>query len=93
LSASEVTVVPAENRNLPSAALGWSGGGEVPTARNDPHGAAEPFFQVRTTVQPETGTALLHGRSGKVRFDLDSQPLLPRWIRKLRQVLQKRYQL
>jgi hypothetical protein len=37
--------------------------------------------------------ALLHGRSGKIRFDLDPEPLLPRWLRRLYQLLQKRYQI
>ena len=36
---------------------------------------------------------LLDGRSGKIRFDLEPEPLLPRWIRRLRQLLQKRYQI
>jgi hypothetical protein len=37
--------------------------------------------------------ALLDGRSGKIRFDLEPEPLLPRWMRRLWQLLQKRYQL
>ena len=36
---------------------------------------------------------LLHGRSGRIRFDLEPEPLLPRWLRRLWQLLQKRYQL
>jgi hypothetical protein len=37
--------------------------------------------------------ALLHGRSGVIRFDLPAEPLLPRWLRRLGQLLQVRYQL
>jgi hypothetical protein len=37
--------------------------------------------------------ALIHGRSGRIRFDLEPEPLLPRWLRRLWQLLQKRYQL
>jgi len=80
---------------LPSAALGWHGGGEVPVSLNDPSGtrAAEPFFELLATIAPTTDAAILHGRSGKIRFDLPPEPLLHQWFRKLRQVLQKHYGL
>jgi putative peptide zinc metalloprotease protein len=88
-------VIPAERRDLPSAALGWLSGGPVRTASDDAQGtrAAEPFFEVRGDVENSGNATLLHGRAGRVRFDLPSQPLLPRWIRSLRQLLQRRYQL
>ena len=88
-------IIPAERRNLPSAALGWAGGGTVPVAADDPEGrkAVEPFFEVRAEVAAAPPVALLHGRAGRIRFDLAPEPLLPRWIRSLRQLLQKRYQL
>jgi hypothetical protein len=35
----------------------------------------------------------MDGRIGEIRFDLPSEPLLPRWMRSLRQLLQKRYQI
>jgi putative peptide zinc metalloprotease protein len=95
IGVSQLRVVPAEQVALPSAALGWGGGGDVPVATDDPQGrkAAEPFFSVRGPVQGGPELALLHGRSGKLRFDLPPEPLLPRWITELRQLLQKRYQL
>ena len=88
-------IVPGEQQTLPSAALGWKGGGDVPVSMDDSHGnhAAEPFFIVICELEPPAGFILLDGRSGKVRFDLPSEPLLPRWWRRLRQLLQKRYQL
>ena len=88
-------VIPAERKRLPSAALGWASGGDVPVAATDPQGetALEPFFEVRAEVTGGTEFALLHGRSGKIRFDLENEPLLPRWVRRFRQLLQKRYQL
>jgi putative peptide zinc metalloprotease protein len=90
-----IRVIPAEQRHLPSAALGLTAGGDVPVAPDDPNGrkSAEPFFEVHADVESTTRLALLHGRTGKVRFDLPSEPLLPRWIRSLRQMLQKRYQI
>jgi putative peptide zinc metalloprotease protein len=80
---------------LPSPALGWAAGGEVPVAVNDSEGrqAAEPFFEVHAEIDPGTVAALLHGRTGKIRFDLEDEPLLPRMIRRLWQLLQKRYGL
>ena len=80
---------------LPSPALGWAGGGEVPVVTNDKDGdkAAEPFFEVQAEIPADIAVALLHGRTGKIRFDLEPEPLLPRWIRRLWQLLQKRYGL
>lgn len=88
-------VVPAEQHNLPSPALGWLGGGSVRTAADDPSGqqAAEPFFEVRGRLTDPVPAGLMHGRSGVIRFDLPSEPLLPRWTRALGQLLQRRYQL
>ena len=88
-------IIPAEHDTLPSAALGWHGGGEVPVALNDTSGtrAAEPFFELLAKIAPAGDAAILHGRSGKIRFDLPPEPLLQQWIRKLRQLLQKQYAL
>lgn len=95
MQVGQLRVVPAESVSLPSPALGWGAGGEVPVASDDPQGrkAAEPFFSVRGPVVTSADIALLHGRSGKIRFDLPPEPLLPRWMTELRQLLQKRYQL
>jgi putative peptide zinc metalloprotease protein len=35
----------------------------------------------------------MHGRSGKIRFDLGTKPLALQGIRKVRQALQKYYRL
>ncbi|HEY5550275.1 MAG TPA: hypothetical protein VIK52_00190, partial [Opitutaceae bacterium] len=93
VSVSSKLIVPAERQNLPSPALGWRGGGEVAVELQDDTGmrASEPFFEVRATLEKAAGVALLQGRSGMIRFELPPEPLLQRWIRKLRQVLQNRY--
>lgn len=95
LPSGMLRIVPAERQRLPSQALGWAAGGEVPVAPDDPSGlkAVEPFFEVRAPVDAVAGAVLLHGRSGKIRFELDPQPLLPRAMRWLRQLLQRRYQI
>jgi len=89
-------VIPGAQQVLPSAALGWAAGGEVPvTTENNSQGdkAVEPFFEVRGDLAAQKGITLLDGRSGKIRFQLANEPLLPRWIRRLWQVLQKRYEI
>ena len=89
-------VVPGGQQQLPSAALGWAAGGEVPVAsENDAQGnkTVEPFFEVRGDLAAKPGVALMDGRSGRIRFQLPPEPLLPRWIRELWQLLQKRYQI
>ena len=95
LATKQWEVIPGGQRTLPSPALGWQAGGEMPVAADDKQGvrSAEPFFEVRAALPPSEEIALLHGRSGKIRFDQPWEPLLPRWIRSLRQMLQKRYQL
>jgi putative peptide zinc metalloprotease protein len=88
-------VVPGEQRTLPSASLGWAGGGDIAISSEDKSGntTAEPFFQVAGDLKPADGVVLLDGRSGKVRFSLAPEPLLTRWARQLWQLLQKRYQV
>ena len=48
---------------------------------------------LRASVEPSAGVMLLHGRSGKIRVEMRPEPLLAQWWRKLRQLLQKRYQI
>jgi putative peptide zinc metalloprotease protein len=95
LRVQNLSVIPAEQRALPSPALGWAGGGEIPTAPDDAEGrtAAEPFFEVKAEAPSLEGLAMLHGRTGKIRFVLDNEPLLQRGLRRLLQLLQRRYQL
>lgn len=99
LAVGPVQVIPAERQRLPSPALGWQAGGPVATAPRDPEGrqAVEPFFELRGDLVASAETAaregLQHGRAGRIRLDLPHEPLLPRWIRALRQLLQKRYQV
>jgi len=44
-------------------------------------------------VQSDPEVALMHGRSGRIRFSLAPKPLAWQGWRKLRQLVQKRYQL
>jgi putative peptide zinc metalloprotease protein len=88
-------VIPGEQRLLPSPALGFRGGGEVAVAMDDEHGnkAAEPYFKVLAQLPAQGEVALFDGISGQIRFDLKPEPLLSGWLRRLWQLLQKRYQV
>ncbi len=88
-------IIPFQHERLPSAALGWRSGGEVAVSVNDESGleAAEPFFQIYADLESEPDVAFLHGRSGKIRFSMNPEPLLMQWGRSFRQLLQKRYQI
>ncbi|MDB6023216.1 MAG: Peptidase, family, partial [Pedosphaera sp.] len=90
---SHWNIVPGGQLMLPSPALGWVAGGEVPVAPNEPGKAKELFFEVHARLPDHAEAVLLHGSSGSIRFDLEPEPLLPRWMRQLGQLLQKRYQL
>ena len=92
-AAPQWKVRPGGQEHLPSPASGWAAGGEMPIEPGDPSRTTEPFFEVHAALPAHTEATLVHGRSGKIRFDLDPEPLLPRWLRRLYQLLQKRYQI
>ena len=95
LEVGEFQIIPFQHEQLPSAALGWYGGGEVAVSASDQTGlkAAEPFFQIYAELKSIPEVALFHGRSGRLRFSMHPKPLLMQWNRKLRQLLHKRYQI
>jgi len=95
LATSKMIQVPVEQTELPSVALGYGAGGEIAVDVKDSSGvvAAEPFYEVRLDLVSDPAVALYHGRSGRVRFKLPPEPLLRQGYRKLRQLLQERYQL
>ena len=95
ISSPTLEKVPGGRNVLPSASLGAKGGGEIPVMADDPSGrkSSEPFYIVKADLREAGGVKLLHGQSGIVRFRAGSEPLLQGWIRSLRQLLQRRYQL
>ncbi len=86
---------PGERYSLPHPALGWSAGGEVAVDLQDRSGVRtrEPVFEVRAALPADGAACLTHGRTGRMSFDFAPQPLLIQWSLKLRQLVQKRYQL
>ena len=91
----DIKVIPAEQSELRSTALGWVAGGDVPTNLKDPEGkrAAEPFFLVSGSLDQIDPAGLVHGRTGKIRFFIGYEPLLKQWLRRFWQLLQRRYQV
>jgi putative peptide zinc metalloprotease protein len=95
LKVREQRIIQAEQEVLPSAALGWKSGGEIAVSVADQAGVKtrEPFFAVQALIEPREGVELLHGGSGKIRFEMPSQPLLGQWWRRVMQLLQKHHGL
>jgi putative peptide zinc metalloprotease protein len=96
IAVRNVVVVPYKRDRLPSAALGWMGGGDVPVKAGDERGdkAAEEFFEIRASLaEPSAGDAfaLHHGLRGVVRMEMPGRTLYQRVSESLRQLLQKRY--
>jgi putative peptide zinc metalloprotease protein len=95
LAVTSITGIPAGQTRLPSAALGFGGGGNVATSSGDASGevAAQSFYEMRLGVEKNGRAVLFNGISGEVRFELSPQPILQQGYRKLRQLLQARYQV
>jgi putative peptide zinc metalloprotease protein len=97
LPVKQIDVVPGERLTLPGAALGWQGGGEVAVDMTDTSGlrSIEPFYELRARLDPAAfaEVALLHGRTGRMFFEFEPEPLLNQWLRRLRQLVQKRYRI
>jgi len=88
-------IIPYQSDQLPSAALSWLAGGDIKTSRDDKTGlkTTEPFFLIMADFPLTTPAMLYYGESGRIRLSLESRPLLWQAYRRLRQVLQQRYQL
>lgn len=88
-------VLPAGEEILPSAALGYLGGGEIAIAQDDPRGttAAEPFFEVVLRPDDDSWTGLQSGQRVVLRFTFEHRPWVVQWLRTLRQLFQKRFQI
>ena len=98
LALEKPMVIPYQREELPSAALGWLGGGDISVSTNEKSGkkATEPFFEIQGAVlSSDKGlpVTLLHGRSGVLRLTLPPEPLAAQGLRAIKQTIQKRYKL
>ena len=92
LPARVVREVPAATNQLPSAALGMIGGGEIATDPSGANGvkALEDVFLFDLTVLDQTSIERM-GERVYVRFEHAATPLVNRWYRSLRQLLLGRF--
>jgi putative peptide zinc metalloprotease protein len=88
-------ILPGDQRRLPTAALGWQGGGGIAVEAEDREATTttEPFFEVAADLPATAAVTLLHLRGGQAKFSMEPRPLALQWWRSLRQLFQKRYQL
>jgi putative peptide zinc metalloprotease protein len=97
IAVERVVLLPYQRDKLPSAALGWLGGGDLAVSNQDAKGekAAEEFFEVRLNLKPdpEASVVLAHGMRGVLRLALPPRSLFDRINEALRQLVQKRYQI
>jgi len=87
----DIRIIPAQQKQLPSAALGWLAGGDIETDEKDTTGlqAKNPFFLVWAELGP-TDVFLAQRRSGEIRFSTAWEPLLTQGLRHLRQLFQEK---
>ena len=85
-------IVPSADLNLPSAALGTTGGGIIPVDPTDPDGlrALESLFQIDLCLpdgvkNPHIGSRVY------VRLDHGTMPLAMQWYRSLRQLFLRKF--
>ncbi|HEY0257255.1 MAG TPA: hypothetical protein VGC39_07425, partial [Candidatus Methylacidiphilales bacterium] len=92
ISTDNIRIIPAQQRELPSAALGWLAGGDIETDPKDTTGlqAKNPFFVVSAELSPLTQVFLAQRRSGEIRFVATWEPLLTQGLRRLRQLFQEK---
>lgn len=93
LSARIIREVPAGSDDLPSKALGGSGGGALPVDPRDPQGtkSLQRVFQVDIELPPE-GESAAFGSRAYVRFEHRWEPLGRQLWRRMRQLLLTRLQ-
>jgi putative peptide zinc metalloprotease protein len=89
-----VREVPAGRDDLPSKALGGSGGGTLPVDPRDPGGTKtlERIFQVDIELPSDVASAAAFGSRAYVRFDHRWEPIGQQIWRRLRQLVLARLQ-
>jgi putative peptide zinc metalloprotease protein len=90
--ASVKRVVPSASEQLPTAALGTQGGGQVAVDPGDKEGrkALQRYFQIDVELPPAE-RALHVGARAYVRFDHGWEPLGFQWYRRARQLFLSRF--
>ena len=84
-----------QKQELPSAALGWLGGGDIAVSQSDQSGTKtkESFFEVKANIENDKNINFYHGRSGILKVKLEPKTLIDRLVISLNQILQKHYKI
>lgn len=92
LKADIKRIVPAADLNLPSAALGTNGGGDIQIDPTDPQGlrALETVFQLDIVLPEQVKDPHIGGRA-HVRLEHGTRPLALQWYRALRQLFLRKF--
>jgi putative peptide zinc metalloprotease protein len=92
LDAELQRIVPAADPNLPSAALGTAGGGEIPVDPADPEGlrALETVFQLDIELPGQVKDPHIGGRV-YIRMEHGTMTLARQWYRRLRQLFLRKF--
>lgn len=97
LELENINLIPYARDELPSAALGWFGGGEISVSNEDNDGkkTTELFFEISGVFKEneEYLSILKEGRTGVLKIELQKSPLSEQLFMKLNQLLQKRYKI
>jgi putative peptide zinc metalloprotease protein len=89
------TILPAGHEHLPTAALGYAGGGSTQIDLQDSSGqrAAEPFFEILVVPSHQGTMAMRPGMRAILRFETLPKPLIVQGWRALLQLFQSRFQI
>jgi putative peptide zinc metalloprotease protein len=92
MTASVRREVPAASDELPSAALGTRGGGQLPVDPQDEEGTRtlDTVFHFDLDLPPDIPVTNVGGRV-HVRFDHGTEPLARQWYRSLRQLFLRQF--
>jgi putative peptide zinc metalloprotease protein len=88
-------ILPAGNEELPSEALGYAAGGDMPTRSRAPQDrtAAERFFEIRIKPAASDASNLVTGQRVVSRLTMTSKPLLVQWYQSARRLFQRRFHI
>jgi putative peptide zinc metalloprotease protein len=91
-------ILPMGQEKLPSAALGYAGGGSIAVSAEDKQGtkASEHLFEIQITPEPAEGdkaVRLLAGQRVVIQFSNERKPLLAQWWRSLLQLIPRRFKV
>lgn len=97
ISLENISLIPYARDELPSAALGWFGGGDISVSSEDSNGMKtnELFFEITGIFKSDEKykKILKEGRTGILKIELEKASISQQIYTKVNQILQKRYKI